>query len=102
MPRRRWSEAQMRELLREHERSGVSLKSFAESAGIAYTTLAWWRKRLRPGRDAPSFVRVRVRESARARVEIVVGDVVVRVADGDDAAVARLVRAIAESGRGAC
>ncbi len=95
MPRRRWSESQMRKLLREHERSGVSLKAFADAAGIAYTTLAWWRTRLRVGGDAPSFVPVRVRESARARVEIVVGDVVVRVEDGDDAAVARLVRAIA-------
>lgn len=84
----------MRELLREHERSGVSMKAFAEAADVPYTTLSWWRTRLRAGADAPSFVPVRVRESARARVEILVGDVVVRVVDGDDAAVARLVRSI--------
>lgn len=83
----------MRELLREHERSGVSLKSFAESAGIPYTTLAWWRTRLRR-EGAPRLVPVHVRDEV-SRVEIVVGDVVVRVASGGAEAVARLVRAIA-------
>ena len=94
MPQRRWSEPQMRELLQEHEGSGLSLQAFAASAGIPYTTLAWWRARLRRD-DAPRFVPVRVQEAARARVEVVVGDVVVRVVDGDDESVARLVRAIA-------
>ena len=91
--RRRWSRDQMRELLREHERSGVSLKAFAARAGVPYTTLAWWRTRLRDG-GAPRFVPVRVEDAVRASVEIVVGDVVVRVTDGDERAVARLVRAI--------
>ena len=95
MARRRWTAGQMRELLREHERSGDTLKAFAAAAGIPYPTLAWWRTRLRAGGAAPRFVPVRVQESARAAVEIVVGDVVVRVAAGDEAAVARLVRAIA-------
>ena len=93
MSRRRWSEQQMRELLQEQERSGISLKAFAAAAEIPYTTLAWWRSRLRR-EDAPRFVPVRVEQERRAAVELVVGDVVVRVADGDDAAVARLVRAI--------
>jgi transposase-like protein len=92
MPRRRWSEQQMRELLREHERSGLSLQAFAAAAEVPYTTLAWWRSKLRRA-DAPRFVPVHVQDE-NARVEIVVGDVVVRVADDDERAVARLVRAI--------
>lgn len=100
MSRRRWSEHEMREILREQERSGLSLRAFAEAAEVPYTTLSWWRSRLR--REAsPRFVPVRVPESA-SRVEIAVGDVVVRVADADEAAVARLVRAIAESSRNPC
>ncbi len=38
MSRRRWSAEEMRELLQE--RSGLSLKAFAEAAGVATTTLA--------------------------------------------------------------
>ena len=91
--RRRWSEDQMRELLREHARSGVSLKAFAAGAGVPYATLAWWRARLRDVR-APQFVPVHVDDVRSGSVEIAVGDVVVRVTDGDERAVARLVRAI--------
>jgi hypothetical protein len=40
-------------------------------------------------------VPVQVSEPRHASVEIVVGDVVVRVADADERALARLVRAIA-------
>jgi len=94
MPRRRWSEQQMRELLKEHERSGISLNAFAGAAGIPYPTLAWWRTRLRR-EGVPHFVPVQVHDEL-ADVEIVVGDVVVRVARGTDvSATARLVRAIA-------
>jgi hypothetical protein len=83
----------MRELLDEHERSGLSLKAFAAAAKVPYTTISWWRARLR-SRASSRFVPVRVREEPRS-VEIVVGDVVVRVADADEHAVARLVRALA-------
>lgn len=41
MARRRWSEQQMRELLDEHERSGLSLKAFAAAAEVPYTTISW-------------------------------------------------------------
>lgn len=94
MARRRWSASRMRELLQEQERSGSSLKAFAAAAGVPYTTLGWWRSRLRSREDA-HFVPVQVSEPRRASVEIVVGDVVVRVADADEHALARLVRAIA-------
>jgi hypothetical protein len=79
--------------MEEHARSGMSLKSFAAAAEVPYTTLSWWRARLRRERT-PRFVAVEVADSVRS-VEIAVGDVVVRVGDGDVDAVARLVRAIA-------
>jgi hypothetical protein len=31
----------MRELLDEHERSGLSLKAFAAAAEVPYTTISW-------------------------------------------------------------
>lgn len=95
MARRRWTADQMRELLREHEASGVSLKAFAFAAEVPYTTLAWWKSRLRGDGESARFVPVHVEEARPRAVEIVVGDVVVRVADADENAVARLVRAIA-------
>ena len=92
--RRRWSEEQMRELVQEHERSGVSLKAFAAAAGVPYTTLAWWRARLR-GDGEPRLVPVVVVKDEFAGIEIVVRDVVVRVPHGTSAeATARLVRAL--------
>ena len=90
--RRRWAEEQMRELVQEHERSGVSLKAFAAAAGVPYTTLAWWRARLR-GDGEPRLVPVVVVKDEFAGIEIVVRDVVVRVPHGTSAeATARLAR----------
>ncbi len=100
MARRRWSEQQMREFLGEHERSGLSLKAFAAAAEVPYTTISWWKARLRE-RGSSRFVPVHMHEQPRA-VEIVVGDVVVRLADADEHAVARLVRALAGRGRAPC
>lgn len=95
MTRRRWSAQQMRELLREHERSGMSLTAFATAAKVPHSTLAWWRARLRSESELARFVPVSVDERTSSAVEIVVADVLVRVVDGDERAVARLVRAIA-------
>jgi hypothetical protein len=83
----------MRELLQLQEASGLSLKAFATREGVPHTTLSWWRSRLRRSGEA-AFVPVHVRESSPMTVEIAVGDVVVRVVDGDEQTVARLVRAL--------
>ena len=95
MARRRWCAAEMRELLQEQGRSGLSLKAFAAAAEVPYTTLSWWRSQLRADESGARFVPVRVTEPRRGPVEIVVGDVVVRVDGADEIAVARLVRAFA-------
>ena len=45
MPRTRWTEEQMRELLREHEASGLSLRAFAVAADVPTATFSAWRRR---------------------------------------------------------
>ena len=47
-------EARCRALLDEHAASGLSLKRFAASKGIPYTTLISWRKKLRDRDSAPT------------------------------------------------
>jgi hypothetical protein len=81
----------MRELVQDQAGSGLTLKAFAAREGVPYTTLWWWRRRLA---STPRLVPVRVQPTQRASVEIVVGDVVVRVADADEGAIVRLVRAL--------
>jgi transposase-like protein len=44
--RRRWDEAEMRGLLRELNRSGLSQRAFAALHGVPLSTLLWWRQRL--------------------------------------------------------
>lgn len=58
MPRsthRRWtrrSETEIRHVLGELDRSGLSQRAFAARAGIPLSTLTWWRRRLRDGESA--------------------------------------------------
>ncbi len=92
MARTRWSEPQMRELLQLQEDSGLSLKAFAAREGVPYTTLWWWKRRVAGG---ARLVPVHVQQAQSASVEIVVGDVLVRVVDADEDAIVRLVRALA-------
>ena len=90
---RRWSESDRRGFLAAHAESGLSLKAFAAAAGVPYTTLAYWRQR---GDARPRLVPVEVERAPGAGgVEVVVGDVVIRVpADADDALLVRVVRAL--------
>jgi len=92
--RRRWSEAERRDLLAVQAVSGVSLWAFARESGVPYTTLAHWKRR---GCAAPRLVPVEIAQAAvpcgAAALEVVVGDVVVRVPrEVDDALLARVVR----------
>lgn len=52
--------AYYRELLAEHAASGVGLKKFAESKGVPYTTLAYWKQRGRRSRAKATFAEVHV------------------------------------------
>lgn len=107
MRRTRWTGREMRALLDAQEASGLSLKAFAERERVPYTTMSWWRGRL-AGAESPRFVPVELGPggggtaagavpeppSRGAAIEIIAGDVVVRVLGGDEAAVVRLVQAL--------
>lgn len=90
---RRWGDAKRRGLLAAFQRSGGSLKAFAERAGVPYSTMAYWRQRGEPA-DSPRFVPVQVAREG-GPIEVVVGAVVVRVgADFDEAHLVRVVRSL--------
>ena len=90
---RRWGDAKRRELLAAFRKSGLSLKAFAERAGVPYSTMAYWRQRGEVA-DPPRFVPVEVAREG-GPLEVVVGAVVVRVgADFDEAHLVRLVRSL--------
>ena len=94
MPRRsRWSEDEWRALLAAQGQSGLSVRAFAAGAGVAYTTLVYWKQRLRESR--PRLVPVEIEHGGDAHIDVIVGGVVVRVAaDFDDGLLVRVVRAL--------
>lgn len=60
--RRRWtrrSAAEVRQVLGELDRSGLSQKAFAARAGFPLSTLSWWRRRLREMEGGPRRARDR-------------------------------------------
>jgi len=56
------TEAKWRSLILAQERSGLTARDFAESRGIAPTTMYWWRSRLGRRRAAPELVPVEIVE----------------------------------------
>ena len=103
----RWTESSARSALKELSDSGMSTAAFARSKGISSQRVWYWRKRL--GRIAPvSFVPVvlPVATKAAARrcdIEIVCGEVVVRVREDIDVEhLARIVVALSEARRRRC
>jgi transposase-like protein len=90
---RRWGEEKRRELMAAFRRSGVSLRAFAERAGVPYSTMVYWRQRGEPT-ASPTFVPVEVAPTG-GPIEVVVGSAVVRVEPGfDEAHLARVVRSL--------
>ena len=90
----RWSASERESLLAACAQSGLSVKAFAESAGVPYTTLVYWKRRW-PAEPVARFVPVEIEQRETARIEMVVGDVVVRVThDFDEAHLVRVVRAL--------
>ena len=89
--RRRWSEDEKRVLLAAHAQSGVSTWAFARESGVPYTTLLHWKKR----EPAACFVPVEIERRGDSTIDVIVGDVVVRVgADFDDSLLVRVVRTL--------
>lgn len=99
---RYWGEAEGREALARLAASGLSMAGFSRVTGITARRLAWWRGR---GAVEPAgkieFVPVEVARPTRAAsdgvMEVVIGDVRIRVGPGFDAdALRRLLSVVAE------
>jgi hypothetical protein len=95
-------EDRWRELIAAQERSGLGVRAFAESRGLAPATMYWWRCRLRDRRAA--LVPVAVVDSdecpvsgstAREPFELALGAMTLRIPAGfDEHDLRRLVRAL--------
>lgn len=101
---KQWSEGEARAALEELARSGESASDFARSRGFSTQRIAYWRKRLAGAAvSTPAFVSVAIPpvSALRAPIEIVVGDVLVRVREEVDVEqLARIVDALARRERG--
>ena len=101
---------EMRRLLRRWERSGLTLREFAQQRGIALSTLSWWRRVLRGASEEAgkgvaaekAVVFTEVLQPANAKrmpavVEVVVpsGHVVRVPAGADTATLQRVLQALA-------
>jgi hypothetical protein len=100
------SEDKWRALIAAQERSGLGVRRFAESRGLAPATMYWWRSRLRDRSTASPLVPVAIvskdvrierepSETSRAFFEVVVGATTLRVLPGfDDDELRRVLRAL--------
>lgn len=63
------TEAKWRAVVREQEKSGLTVREFAATRGIASGTLFWWRSRLRRNRptDGAGLVSVEVLDAGDDR-----------------------------------
>ena len=103
-PRRRWSTSAKEEIVAKSMMPGVNVSALARAYGIAPSQVFGWRRKAvldaeRRSQD-PMFVAVSVEEDRKTDeaggvVELVVGDVTVRVgADVSPARIMEIVRAI--------
>lgn len=95
----RWTGADREAVLAAWTACGLSAAAFAPEAGVSSSTLRRWRALARAAEAAPRLVPVVLgaddRHAEPGRVEIVIGDAVVRVAPGfDEALLLRVVRAL--------
>jgi transposase len=91
-----WTEDEARRALKELDASGLTMAAFGRRTGIAEKRLRWWRRRLAatPAARSTALVPVRIKPAASAPaaaaaaapLEVVLGDVIVRVPVGFDAA----------------
>jgi len=99
---------EMRGVLRQWERSGLTQREFAARRGMPVSTLVWWRRvlgwkpdsgRRSPGPRGAKFVELKLASPAplAAPLEVVLpGGALVRVPSGFDAAALRAVVAALE------
>lgn len=99
------TEARWRRLIAAQSKSGMTVREFAATEGIAASTLYWWRSKLRRNRrESPELVPVEVIEGSPERspgtssdgFELQIGGTMtLRVpASFDEAELRRLIRAL--------
>lgn len=101
---RYWSEADGRAALAAFEASGLTRAAFRRETGISTQRLKWWRRRLGATAEPAGkieFVRVevapRAATAADAVMEVVIGEIRVRIGPGfDPGALRRLLEVLAE------
>lgn len=77
---KRWTESEARSVLEELARSAEGVSEFARRKGITTTRIAYWKERLGKGvRPAFQSLELAKAPSPGAQIEIVSGDIVVRV-----------------------
>lgn len=100
---RYWSEEEGRAALAALEASGLTRVAFGRETGISPQRLSWWRRRLGVAPEpsgkiefVPVELAPRVATGAEAAMEVVIGDVRVRVGPGFDAAALRRLLEVLE------
>jgi hypothetical protein len=102
---RYWGESEGRAALAAFAASGLTQVAFREATGIAPQRLKWWRHRLEVAGEVAKIEFVPVEVTPRttstagdaAAMEIVIGEIRVRVGPGfDSAALQRLLAALGE------
>lgn len=97
--RRRWSDEFKERAVAEAMQPGASVSAIAHRIGIHPSQLFGWRRAARSGQGGSSLPAGVEAESgpvcARAVIELVIGDIVVRTgADTDEAHLRRVIRAV--------
>lgn len=97
--RRRWSDEFKERAVAEAMEPGASVSAIAHRIGIHPSQLFGWRRDARVGQGRSSLSAAAEAESgpvcARAMIEVVIGDVVIRAGvDTDEAHLRRVIRAV--------
>ena len=98
-PRRRWTEDDARDALDAFARSGLSMRAFADAAGINVQRLVRWRRKWAgpsPVGGSVPFVEVRQREAERVEVVLRSGRVLRCAEEISEATLRRLVGVLEE------
>ena len=98
--RKRWTLEQGRTAIESLGRSGLSASTFARREGISRARISYWKTRVGDG-DGAAFVAVSLPAARGEQIEIVHGEVVLRVREDLDVEhVARIVVALGARARG--
>jgi hypothetical protein len=92
------SRSKWTELVRRWRASDLTAREFATIENLNTSTLRWWASALKREAPRPAFVEIRLPAvSAEGRIDVIVGDVTVRVCGEFDEKAFRRVLSILEA-----